>query len=102
MSAEDLTTQAGVGVQQNLAIASLLGLTHIERNGHHYVNGMAGLPPEEQRAFLAAHWDLYAERGGVVRLRIEKGMLSVGSLRCPGFATAAEPHWAAMREVPLL
>ena len=101
MSAEDLTTQAGVGVQQDLAIASVLGLTHIERNGHHYVNGMAGLPPEEQRAFLAAHPDLYAEAYGVVRLRIEKGLLAIGSLGCAGFAVAAEPHWPALREVPL-
>ncbi len=52
MSAEDLTTQAGVAVQQDLALVDLLGITHVERNGHHYVNGMAALPPAEQQAFL--------------------------------------------------
>ena len=31
MSAEDLTTQAGLSVQQDLALASLLGMTHVER-----------------------------------------------------------------------
>jgi hypothetical protein len=100
MSAEDLTTQAGLGVQQDVAIAAVLGLTHIERNGHHYVNGMAGLPPEEQRAFLTSHPDLYAEADGAVHLRIEKGVLAIGSLRCTGFAAAAEPQWTAMRPVP--
>ena len=43
MSAEDLTIQAGLALQQDLALVSLLGITHIERNGHHYVNGMAAL-----------------------------------------------------------
>ena len=38
----------------------MLGIGHVERNGHHYVNGMAGAPEPEQQAFLAAHPDLYA------------------------------------------
>ena len=42
MSAEDLTTQAGLAVQQDLALVNLIGLTHVERNGHHYVDGFAG------------------------------------------------------------
>lgn len=99
VSAEDLTTQAGLAVQQDLALASILGLDHVERNGHHYVNGMAGLPDAEQAAFLAAHPDLYARAGGVVRVRIEAGALAVGSLACEGFAVGAEPDWSAMREM---
>src|SRR4051812_7178375 len=59
MAGEDLTTQAGLAVQQDLALASLLGIAHVERNGHHYVNGMAGLPEAEQERFLKAHADLY-------------------------------------------
>jgi hypothetical protein len=101
MSGEDLTCQAGVSVQQDLALVSLLGLEHVERNGHHYVNGMAGAPAAEQRSFLAAHPDLYREENGTVRLRIEKGRLAIGSLACPGYAVGAEPDWGAMREVPL-
>jgi hypothetical protein len=98
MSAEDLTTQAGVSVQQYLALASLLGLGHVELNGHHYVNGMAELPGAEQRAFLAAHPDLYGDDGGTVRLRVAKGRVAIGSLACIGFAAGAEPDWTAMRE----
>jgi hypothetical protein len=99
MSAEDLTCQAGLAVQQDLAIVSLLGLEHVERNGHHYVNGMASLPRAEQEAFLHAHPDLYEQRAGAVRLRIAGGDVNIGSLAVPGFASAAEPHWPAMRRI---
>ena len=96
MSGEDLTTQAGLAVQQDLSLVNLLGLTHVERNGHHYVNGMAGLPRHEQDRFLAAHSDLYEESRGAVRLRIRDGRLAIGSLAAVGFASGAEPDWAAL------
>jgi hypothetical protein len=97
MSGEDLTTQAGLAVQQDLALVNLLGLTHVERNGHHYVNGMAGLPQHEQNAFLAAHSDLYEHSRGAARLKIRNGRLAIGSLACAGFASSAYPDWAALR-----
>ncbi|MBL8386052.1 MAG: hypothetical protein JNM90_23410 [Burkholderiales bacterium] len=97
MSAEDLTTQAGLAVQQDLALVNLLGITHVERNGHHYVDGMAAYPEAEQRDFLAAHPDLYARSHGAVRLRIRDGQIAIGSLACAGFASAAMPDWNSMR-----
>jgi L-alanine-DL-glutamate epimerase-like enolase superfamily enzyme len=100
MTGEDLTTQAGLAVQQDLALVNLLGLTHVERNGHHYVNGMAGAPTAEQSRFLAAHPDLYARSHGAVRLRIRAGQLAIGSLDCPGFASGADPDWAALAPMP--
>jgi L-alanine-DL-glutamate epimerase-like enolase superfamily enzyme len=42
VSGEDLSMQAGLAVQQDLALVGLLGLDHVERNGHHYVDGFAG------------------------------------------------------------
>ena len=99
MSAEDLTIQAGLALQQDLALVSLLGLTHVERNGHHYVNGMAGLPNAEQAAFLGAHGDLYERSNGAVRVAIRAGSLAIGSLDCVGFASGALPDWNAMREM---
>lgn len=99
MSAEDLTTQAGLAVQQDLALVALLNLGHVERNGHHYVRGLAALPTGEQAAWLAAHPDLYTRDGDLVRLRITGGRLAIGSLACPGFAAGAEPDWASMREM---
>ena len=99
MSAEDLTTQGGVAVQQDLMLASLVGAAHVERNGHHYVDGMAGAPQAEQDAFLAAHGDLYARAAnGRVRLQINQGDISLRSIaQAPGLATAVMPDWSAMR-----
>ena len=97
MSAEDLTVHAGTSIQQDVALVNLLGMTHVERNGHHFIDGFAGRPESEARAFLNAHPDLYRDHGGHVRLRIEGGKLAIGSLDCPGFAVAAEPNWSKMR-----
>ncbi len=99
MSGEDLTVQAGLAMQQDLALASLLGLEHVERNGHHYVNGMAGLPDAEQEEFLQNHSDLYERTHGAVRLRIKNGILQTGSLDCPGYASRAMPEWQAMKRM---
>jgi L-alanine-DL-glutamate epimerase-like enolase superfamily enzyme len=101
MSGEDLTVQAGLAVQQDLALVSLLGISHVERNGHHYVNGMAGLPASEQDAFLHAHPDLYERSHGAVRLKINKGQLAIGSLNCAGYASGAMPDWNQMGEMKL-
>ena len=100
MSGEDLTIQAGLALQQDLALVSLLGITHVERNGHHYVNGMADLPESEQAAFLAAHPDLYERSHGAVRAKIVGGKMATRSLDCAGFASAAMPDWKSMKEMP--
>jgi hypothetical protein len=99
LSAEDLTTQAGIAVQQDLALVNLLGIGHVERNGHHYVNGMASLPEAEQHAFLAAHPDLYERSHGAVRLKIAQGRLAIASLDCAGYASAAQPDFSAMQAI---
>ncbi|HVW57728.1 MAG TPA: mandelate racemase [Rhizobiaceae bacterium] len=100
MSAEDLTTEPGLSVQQDLALVNLLGLTHVERNAHHFIDGFGGRPEAEARAFLAAHPDLYRDDGGRVRLRIEGGKLGIASLDCPGFGSAAVPDLSATEPMP--
>src|SRR4029078_1622953 len=97
MSGEDLTTQAGLAVQQDLALVNLLGIAHVERNGHHYVDGMKSLPRQEQQAFLRAHPDVYEGSQGAVRLRIQGGRIALASLDQPGFASGAMPDFAAMQ-----
>ena len=99
MSGEDLTTQAGLSVQQDLALVNLLGITHVERNGHHYVNGMAAQSAGEQQAFLDAHPGLYERSDGAVRLAIHGGRIALGSLAGPGFASGAMPDFAAMTAI---
>ena len=97
MSAEDLTTQAGLAVQQDLALVNLLGIAHVERNGHHYVNGMAAQPAAEQQAFLDAHGDVYERSHDAVRLRIERGRIALATLDCTGYASGAMPAFDAMQ-----
>lgn len=99
LSAEDLTTQAGLAVQQDLALVNLLGVTHVERNGHHYVNGMAALPRAEQQAFLAAHPDVYEDSHGAVRLRIRDGRIAVASLGGVGYGSGVLPEFEGMQVV---
>jgi hypothetical protein len=96
VSGEDLTCQAGLGVQQDLALGALIGVTHAERNGHHYVDGFADTPAAEARAYLAAHPDLYRLDGNNIRLSIQHGDLLTGSLTSPGFATGIHPGWSAL------
>jgi hypothetical protein len=99
MSAEDLTTQAGLSVQQDLAPVNLLGLTHVERNGHHYVDGFAGQGAgrAERQAFLSAQPGLYEASGDNVRLAVRGGTLDLPSLSGPGFATGTHPDWKALQ-----
>jgi hypothetical protein len=96
ITGEDLTCQAGLCVQQDLALGALIGVTHAERNGHHYVDGFADTPAAEAEAFLAAHPDLYIRDGNSVRLSIHDGDLLTGSLTSPGFATGVHPDWSGL------
>ncbi len=101
ISGEDLTCQAGLAVQQDLALGALIGITHAERNGHHYVDGFAETPITEARAFMAAHGDLYGEATGKIRLAIHDGDLLTDSLTAPGFASAVHPDWSALAPMTL-
>jgi hypothetical protein len=96
ITGEDLTCQAGLGVQQDLALGALIGVTHAERNGHHYVDGFGAAPAAESQSFLAAHPDLYTREGNSIRLSIHDGDLLTGSLTSPGFAAGAHPEWPAL------
>ncbi|MGL9620039.1 hypothetical protein QRQ56_18650 [Bradyrhizobium sp. U531] len=97
VTGEDLTCQAGLAVQQDLALGAFLGVTHAERNGHHYVDGFGETPAAEAEAFAAAHPDLYSDAGQGIRLSIHDGDLLTGSLNTVGFATSVHPDWSALR-----
>jgi hypothetical protein len=100
LSGEDLTTQAGLAMQQDLALVALLGLADVERNGHHFIDGFAGRPLAESLAFLEAHPDLYHEEDRRVRLRIADGRIALGSLECPGFGSAVVPDLSTTEPMP--
>lgn len=95
VSAEDLTCQAGLAVEQDTAIAACLGITHAERNGHHYVEGFGPAPAAEAAAFREALPDFYAafpsaKSDGSAAL--PTGALLAGV----GFTAGARPDWDAM------
>jgi hypothetical protein len=97
ISGEDLSCQAGLALQQDLALGALIGVIHAERNGHHYVDGFAETPIAEARAFMTAHGDLYSDASGEIRLAIHDGHLLTGSLAVPGFASAVHPVWSMLK-----
>ena len=91
----------GQGAQQDLALVSAMGLTHVERNGHHFVDGFAGRPKDEAVRFMEAYPDLYADTPRGPRLAIREGMLDLGSVNAAkGLGAAIEPDTRAMEAMP--
>ncbi len=80
-------------------LASSLGITHIERNGHHYVHGFGVAPAAEARAFAQAHPDLYAG-GDSPHLAVREGRLTLASLHAAtGFASRTHPDWDSLTPI---
>lgn len=99
LSGEDLTCQAGLAVQQDSLLAASLGVTHIERNGHHYVDGFGVAPPSESAAFAQACPDLYTASGQGARLAVRDGLINLGNLHGAGFASPAQPQWDSLTPI---
>ena len=77
LSAEDLTTIGPVSLLQDLAVIAALGIGHAERNGHHYIRGLAPFPSSIQDQLLTHHPDLYHRHPvGFPTLTINSGYLS--------------------------
>lgn len=87
---EDLTNLPVLALQQDLATLASLGLTHTERNGHHYFRGLELLPAAERESALGAHADLYSQGEHGTDLRIKNGRLEFGSIHGPGYGYASE------------
>ncbi len=99
LSGEDLTCQAGLAVQQDSLLAASLGVTHIERNGHHYVRGFGTANAAESSAFLQAHPGLYRATPQGPCLDVREGRLDLRSLHAPGFASTAHPAWDTLTPI---
>ena len=81
LTGEDLCNLGPLALLQDLAQMALLGIEHVERNGHHYYRGLTLFPAEWQEAALAAHEDLYTRHAqGFATLRITEGKLQLGSV----------------------
>ena len=97
ITGEDLCCVGIVPVQADLCLVATMGLTHVERNGHHYHRGLSYLPTSEQQKALAAHGDFYTERQGVVGPRLNDGKFEIGSLQCIGFGFSIEPDFDSLQ-----
>lgn len=81
LSGEDLAGVGPVAMLQDLAMASLLGITHVERNGHHYFKGLTMHSEALQFQVLHSHPDLYqSSNRGFPSLRIENGCVTLHSV----------------------
>jgi len=80
ISAEDLTTVGPIELQQDFAVAATIGANHVERNGHHYFQGLSAFPESVQTSSLHHHSDLYRRYGnGFVAVAIDNGTVNLAS-----------------------
>ncbi len=102
MSGEDLANVGPVALIQDLAAQAALGVTTVERNGHHYFAGLTQFPPAWQAHALAAHGDLYTRgAGGWPRLEIHAGKLAIGSVNAAPFGVPGELDFTGFTPVAL-
>ncbi|MEQ8785648.1 MAG: enolase C-terminal domain-like protein [Pirellulaceae bacterium] len=96
LSGEDLQNLPVAPLQQDFVSVGMLGLTHCERNGHHYNFGLSMLSEKDKASATRRHRDLYTRRGDEWFLNVRDGAVECGSLQCPGFGVFDEPDWASM------
>jgi hypothetical protein len=89
MTGEDLCNVGPVALQQDLAVMAALGISSIERNGHHYHTGLSQFPKAVQERALAGHPDHYERSAlGWPTLRIVDGGLPMGTINAAPFGSA--------------
>jgi hypothetical protein len=96
LSAEDLTNLPPIALLQDCAVLASLGVTHAERNGHHYVHGMdwAGKALAEDAAEV--FHGLFDAKGLV---RLHQGSLDLSEINAANglglgkMAAVVEKHW---------
>ncbi len=81
LSSEDLCSVGPVAMIQDLTVAASLGITHAERNGHHYFAGLSMYPPSVQAQVLANHSTIYRRHeAGFPALDVRQGRVDVSTI----------------------
>jgi hypothetical protein len=103
LSGEDLGNVGPLSTLQDLAAQAALGVTSVERNGHHYFAGLAQFPPGLQEHALRHHPDLYVRdaRSAWPRLHLRDGQLALGSVNAAPFGVPGEVDLAGIPSVEL-
>ena len=96
VSGEDLTNVPLVALHQDLAHLAALGVTHAERNGHHYVRGLDHLSAGERRMCVESHAPLYTQIGDTHTLNVRDGGIDLSSLTGEGLGGEAGMDLAAL------
>lgn len=97
LSGEDLANVGPVALLQDLAMMAKLGISHVERNGHHYFRGLSRFSRDLQEAMLQHHGDLYYRQPGIrgeddfAALKVVRGELSTRSVNQAPFGVAFVP-----------
>ena len=85
LTAEDLANVGPIALNQDLAMVALLGISHAERNGHHYFRGLS-MFPEDLWADLT-QTALYHRPENFPTLHIQEGSLNLESINQAPFGT---------------
>ena len=103
LSGEDLTNLGPIALTQDIAAAAALGITTIERNGHHYFAGLSQFPAALQRHALEHHPDLFVRAPqGWPRLEVRGGRIPLASINAAPFGVAPDPDLSELNPEPLL
>jgi hypothetical protein len=86
LSGEDLANVGPVSMLQDLAMMSMLGISHVERNGHHYFRGLSMYGREIQEAAQVHHPGLYRQHeAGFTMLEVQAGNMDLTSVNTAPF-----------------
>lgn len=101
MSGEDLANVGPVALLNDLAVMAVLGIEHVERNGHHYFAGLSMYPESVQERVRLAHSDVYRNsKKGFPSLDIRAGSLELGSVNRAPFGCSTS-DWEDFGEAGL-
>ena len=100
LSAEDLGNIGPVALLQDLAVVASLGISHVERNGHHYFAGLSMFPAPIQNQTAQDHPDLYQRNASdLLALQPRNGQLQLDSVNAAPMGISQHidlqhfPHW---------
>ena len=97
MTGEDLTTQAGLAVQQDLALVNLLGIRHVRAQRTPLCQRHGGLARPSKPGFWPRIPTSMSDQFGAARLRISRRPARHPVARPAGFASGAYPDWEGLK-----
>ena len=102
LSSKDLTSVPVYPIQQALCAAAALGITHSERNGHHYIRGFSYMSEKEIENALREFPSLYSSlEQELPTLNIQSGKINLEDVNKHGLGVLSEPDWDALELLEL-